>query len=185
MRELAMQAASDTVGDSERKMAEGEYQQMKNELERISRVTEFNGRRLLDGTAPSLDFQVGVGDHSADDVISYNSKGLNSGIKSLGIDHLSILSKSLAQGGLNKIDEAINKISANRSLLGSLQNRLTTSSNNLMTYNENMSQANSRIRDTDYAEESANQAKANVLENTGTAVMAQANISGQAALKLL
>ena len=66
MRELAMQAASDSVGDSERKMAEGEYQHMKDELERISRVTEFNGRKLLDGTAPSLDFQVGVGDHSSE-----------------------------------------------------------------------------------------------------------------------
>jgi flagellin len=185
MRELAMQAASDSVGDSERKMAEGEYQQMKDELERISRVTEFNGRKLLDGTAPSLDFQVGVGDHSADDVISYNSKGLSSGARSLGVDQLSIMSKNAAQGSLAKIDEAINKVSGNRSLLGSLQNRLTTSSNNLMTYNENMSHANSRIRDTDYAEESANQAKTQILENTGTAVMAQANITGQVALKLL
>jgi flagellin len=185
MRELAMQASSDTVGDSERQMAEGEYQHMKNELERISRVTEFNGRKLLDGTSPSLDFQVGVGDHSADDVISYNSKGLNSGASSLGIDNLSILSKNSAQGSLSQIDQAIDKVSGNRSLLGSLQNRLTTSSNNLMTYHENMSTANSRIRDTDYAEESANQAKTQILENTGTAVMAQANITGQAALKLL
>ena len=185
MRELSMQAASDTVGDAERKMAEGEYQHMKSELERISRTTEFNGRKLLDGTAPSLDFQVGVGDHSSDDVISYNSRGLNSGVSSLGVDSVSILSKFSAQDSLAKIDQAINKVSENRSVIGSIQNRLTTSSNNLTTYHENMSTANSRIRDTDYAEESANHAKFKILGDAGTAVMAQANTSGQAALKLL
>jgi flagellin len=185
MRELAMQAASDTVGDKEREFAQMEYEGIKNELERISKTTEFNGRKLLDGTAPKLDFQVGVGDHSIDDQISYDSNQLNSGVKSLGVDSSRIVSKMSAQQSLGQIDSAINKISSQRSVIGSLQNRLVSSSNNLMIYHENMSMANNRIRDLDYAEESANQAKNNILGSSSTAVLAQANVNSQAALKLL
>jgi flagellin len=185
MRELAMQSASDTVSDAERYMSEGEYQHMKKELDRISKVTEFNGRKVLDGTSHKLDFQVGVGDHSLDDQISYDSKNLDTGLASLGVADVSIISKHGAQNSLASIDSAINRISGHRSYLGSIQNRLLTSSNNLMLYNENMNAANSRIRDTDYALESANMAKNNILGDASTAVLAQANTTGQSALKLL
>lgn len=185
MRELAMQAASDTVTDSDRSLSEMEYQSMKSELERISKTTEFNGKKLLDGSGPQLDFHVGVGDHGSEDVISYSSKNINSRLESLGIDSLSVGSKNSAQNSLLTIDRAIDKISAQRSQLGSIQNRLTSSSSNLTVYTQNMSSANSRIRDTDYAVEAANAARNSVITNTSTAVAAQANTSGQAALKLL
>lgn len=185
MRELAIQAASDTLTDADRSKSSGEYQQLKSELDRISKVTEFNGRKLLNGTGPRLDFQVGVGNHSADDVISYQTDQLDSGLQALGVAHVMITTKESAQNSLSSIDRAINKVSQQRSVLGSIQNRLTTSSNNLAVYNENMSAANSRIRDLDFAEETSNNARLGILNSANTAVMAQANVSGQAALKLL
>lgn len=185
MRELAMQAASDTLADSDRSKSSIEYEQLKDELDRISQVTEFNGQKLLNGSGPRLDFQVGVGSHSTDDIISYDSKSLNSGTQSLGVASATITSKQGAQASLGTIDRAIDKISNHRSIIGSIQNRLTTSSNNLMFYNENMSAANSRIRDVDYAVETSNNARLGILNSTNTAVMAQANMTGQNALKLL
>jgi flagellin len=185
MRELSIQAASDTYGDDDRAKSDTEYQMMKQELERISQVTEFNGRKLLNGSGPMLDFQVGVGDNSTDDHISFDSGKMNSGISALGVASVAVTSKFGAQDSLTKIDQAINRVSANRSLLGSIQNRLITSSNNLQTYHENMSSANSRIRDVDYAEESAKHALNSVMSDANAAVMAQANTSGQVALKLL
>lgn len=185
MRELAMQAASDTVSDSQREMSSMEYQQLKLELDRISEVTEFNGRKILNGSGPRLDFQVGVGSYSADDVISYDSGKMSAGTQSLGVDSVVITSKQGAQQSLATLDGAINRVSEQRSILGSIQNRLTTSSNNLMIYNENMSAANSRIRDVDYAIESTNNARLNILSSANTAVMAQANTTGQNALKLI
>jgi flagellin len=86
---------------------------------------------------------------------------------------------------LGQIDQAINKVSAQKAQLGSIQNRLITSSNNLGIYHENMSAANNRIRDTDYAVEAANSAKLSVIQDASTSVLAQANMSGQNALKLV
>jgi flagellin len=185
MRELGMQAASDSLSDSDRSKSNLEYNQLKDELERISQSTEFNGRKLLNGSGSQLDFHVGVGDHSSDDQISYNSQSINSGVQSLGVSSLSLHSKSSAQEGLASIDSAINKVSSQKATLGSIQNRLITSSSNLSVYHENMSAANNRIRDLDYAEESATQARNSILGDANTAVMAQANTSGQIALKLI
>lgn len=185
MRELSMQAASDTVADSDRDKSNMEYEQLKMELERISQTTEFNGKKLLNGSGPQLDFHVGVGDNSSDDRVSYNSKGLNAGSQSLGVSNVSISSKISAQEGLASLDNAINTLSAQRATVGSLQNRLISSSNNLGIYHENMSAANNRIRDVDYAEESATKARNSILNDANTAVLAQANTTGQGALKLL
>jgi len=185
MRELSIQAASDSLADSDRAKSSIEYEQLKNELERISQSTEFNGRKLLNGSSQQLDFQVGVGDHSSDDQISYNTKVVNSGVESLGVASLRISSKEGAQQGLASIDRAINKVSAHKATLGSIQNRLMTSSNNLNIYHENMSAANNRIRDVDYAEESAVHARNQIVGDANTAVMAQANMTGKGALKLL
>lgn len=184
MRELAIQAASDTMVDSDRDKASIEYEGLKRELERLSQVTEFNGRKLLNGSGSRMDFQVGLG-RNMDDHISYDSSQLNSSTTSLGIASASINSKFSARNSLAIIDSAINKISSHRSVLGSLQNRLNSSSNNLAIYTENMSASNSRIRDVDYAAETANQARNSVIGSASTAIMAQANTSGQNALKLI
>lgn len=185
MRELAMQASNDTLTDVDRNMAEMEYQQIKSELDRISKSTEFNGRKVLDGSGPRLDFQVGVGSNSVDDVISLNLKNTDSGAQSLGVDNLTISSKGSAQNSLTTIDRALEKIVAQRSQLGSIQNRLQNGSANLDIYTENMSAANNRIRDLDYADETAKQAKNNIITQASTAVQVQANSLGANAVKLL
>jgi len=185
MRELAIQSSSDTVGDSERGMANLEYQQLKSEMDRISQVTEFNGVKLLDGSGEKLEFQVGTGADEFKDRISLDPGSLNSSISSMGVEGIDITSKEGAQGSLASLDSAVEKISGQRAILGSLQNRLTSTSNNLQTYTENMSSANSRIRDVDYAEETAKQARNSILTSAGTSVLAQANMSSQNALKLI
>lgn len=185
MRELAIQSASDHMSDSERGMSDREYQAYKDELNRIAQITEFNGKKLLNGSSLQLDFQVGVGSNSADDQISFNTNSVNASTASLGVAHLSISSKYGAQQSLGTIDRAIDKVSGHRALLGSIQNRLQTSSNNLGIYVQNMSFSNSQIRDVDYALETANQARNSIITQTSTAVLAQANTQGQNALKLV
>jgi flagellin len=185
MRELAMQAATDTVSDSERGMSNLEYQGLKSELERIAQVTEFNGKKILNGQSQQMDFQVGVGEDSDDDRISFNTSSFNATGSALGVAHLTILSKGSAQASLSSIDQAFDRIASQRSLLGSIQNRLQSGANNLGIYITNTSHANSRIRDLDYADEAAKQARNSIVGQAGTAVMAQANTTGSVALKLI
>jgi flagellin len=185
LRELSMQSASDTIGDSERQMTNLEYQQLKSEMERISKVTEFNGKKLLDGTAEKYEYQVGSKNNEFEDRIAFDGSALNASLESIGIEAVDISSKEGAQDSLASLDGAIEKVSSQRAVLGATQNRLTSTATNLQVYGENMSAANSRIRDVDYAEETAKQAKNNILTAAGTSVLAQANMNGQNALKLI
>lgn len=185
LRELAVQSASDTVGDSERKFTDLEYQNLKQEMERISLSTEFNGKKLLNGSGDKYDFQVGINNNDFEDRIKYNAARTNSSLGALGIDELTVSSKEGSQASLASIDAAIQNVSGQRAELGAVQNRLTSTISNLQTSSENLSAANSRIRDTDFAAESAKNAKMNILTNAGTSVLAQANAQGQSALKLL
>jgi flagellin len=185
MRELAVQTSSDTVGDSERSMTNMEYQNLKLELERISQVTEFNGKKLLNGEGDKYDFQIGANNDSFQDRISYDAKQVNSRMDSLGLQELDVSSKEGSQESLASVDAAIEKVSGFRSFLGAIQNRLVSTSNNLQVNVENLSSANSRIRDVDYADATATKAKNDILNAAGTSVLAQANMSGQNALKLI
>jgi flagellin len=185
MRELAMQTSSDTVGDSERAMTNMEYQNLKLELERISSVTEFNGKKLLNGEGDKYDFQIGANNDGFQDRISYDARQVNSKMENLGIDELDVSSKDGSQQSLASLDSAIEKVSGFRSFLGAIQNRLVSTSNNLQVNVENLSAANSRIRDVDYAEATAAKAKNDILSAAGTSVLAQANMSSQGALKLI
>jgi len=185
LRELAVQSSSDTVGDSERKFTDLEYQNLKQEMERISQVTEFNGKKLLNGSGDKYDFQIGINNDDFQDRIKYDAAKQNSSLSSLGIDELSVASKEASQASLAKIDTAIQNVSGQRAELGAIQNRLTSTINNLQSSSENLSAANSRIRDTDFAAESAKNTKMNILTQAGTSVLSQANSQGQSALKLL
>ncbi len=185
MRELSVQSSSDTVGDSERKFTDLEYQNLKQEIERISQVTEFNGKKLLSGAGDKYDFQIGINNDEFQDRISFNTDQLNAGIGSLSVDSLTVSSKDDAQTGLQSLDNAIEQVSGQRAELGAKQNRLTSTVNNLQVTSENLSAANSRIRDTDFAAETAKNTKLNILTNAGTSVLAQSNSQGQAALKLI
>ncbi len=185
MRELAIQAASDTMNDGDRANSSYEYEALKQELDRIAKGIEYNGRKLLDGSGPRLDFHVGVGSVTQDDTISFDASKYRADTHTLGVAPSTILSKHGAQQSLEQLDGAFNTIAGHRSMLGSVQNRLMTSSNNLGIYHQNMNAANSRIRDLDYADEAANLARNQVVLQAGTAVAAQANVSGKAALKLV
>lgn len=185
MRELSVQAASDTVGDTERGFTDLEYQNLKQEIERISQVTEFNGKKLLNGTGETYDFQIGINNDDFQDRIKFNTEMLNSSLDSLGVGDLAVTSKEESQNALAALDSAIQKVSGQRAELGAKQNRLTSTVQNLQVSNENLSAANSRIRDTDYAAETAKNAKLNILNAAGTSVLAQSNAQGQNALQLI
>ena len=185
MRELSVQAASDTVGDTERSFTDLEYQNLKQEMERISQVTEFNGKKLLNGQGDTYDFQIGINNDDFQDRIKFDTQMLNSSIENLGVSELAVTSKESAQSALASLDSAIEKVSGQRAELGAKQNRLTSTVQNLQVSNENLSAANSRIRDTDYAAETAKNAKMNILNAAGTSVLAQSNSQGQNALQLI
>lgn len=185
MRELAVQTASDTVGDVEREMTNMEYQNLKLELDRISQVTEFNGKKLLDGTGGQYDFQVGINNDAFQDRISYDAGRVNAGLEGLQVAELDVSTKTGSQESLSSLDKAIETVSGQRAFLGAIQNRLVSTSNNLQVSVENLSAANSRIRDVDYADATATKAKNDILNAAGTSVLAQANMTGQNALKLI
>lgn len=185
MRELAIQTASDTVGDRERALVEVEYQHLKEEIERVAQTTKFNGTSLLNGTGGMLEFQVGVHNDPLNDRISFDVSQGNATLQAMNLQDLTVSTKESSQQSLTFVDEALNFVGAARASLGALQNRLQTTSSVLATSEENFSAANSRIRDTDIASESAELAKSNILMNAATSVLAQANTSQQLALKLL
>jgi flagellin len=185
LRELSMQSASDTVNDTERGFTNLEYQNLKAEVDRISQTTEFNGNKLLDGTGGTYDIQVGINNDSFQDRITFDTGGIASTADSLGVSEVDISSKEGAQESLAALDSAIEMVSGKRAELGAKQNRLTSTMNNLSTYTESLSAANSRIRDTDYAQETAKNTQLNILNNAGASVLAQSNSQGAAALKLI
>jgi flagellin len=185
LRELAIQSASDTIGETERSYTDLEFQQLKNELQRISQTTEFNDVNLLDGSANALEFQIGANNDEFEDRIVYDPSQINSGLDNLGLSGGSVSSKADAQGVLESIDTAINTVSGQRATLGALQNRLLTTSANLETSVENMSAANSRIRDVDYADATAKNVQNNIMKQAGISVLSQANQTPAQALSLI
>ena len=185
LRELSIQSASDTIGETERSYTNMEFGQLKNELQRISQTTEFNDVKLLDGSSDKLDFQIGANNDDFEDRIVYDPAKINSGLDALGLGSEQVDTKEGAQGSLNKIDDAIKTVSGQRAELGALQNRLLTTSANLETSVENMSAANSRIRDVDYAEATAKNTQNNIMKQAGISVLSQANQTPQQALRLL
>jgi flagellin len=185
LRELSVQSASDTITDKERVYSDMEFQQLVTEVERIATSTTFNEKQLLSGEGDSMEFQIGIRNVEANDRIKYQPGDNSENADDLGIDSLSVSSKVSSQENLEVIDGAINKVNTNRATLGALQNRLQSTVRNLEVKSENLSGANSRIRDTDIAEESANLAKANILAASSTSVLAQANNSNAGALQLI
>lgn len=185
LRELGVQAASDTIGDTERKFLDVEYQQLKSELQRVTEATSYNGYDLLNGTGGVIDIQVGVNNDPFKDRISFNSGAANSTLEALGLVAESVGSKEGAQLSLQTVDNAMVSVNAIRANFGAMQNRLQSTSNNLLVYDENISAANSRIRDADVAAESSELTRNSILMQAGVSVLGQANQVNQLALKLL
>jgi len=185
MRELSIQTASDTIGTLERGFVNKEIQALKSEIERISNSTEYNGMKMLDGSAGKLEFQVGIYNNPLEDRITLDTGVQVTTLEGLKIDKVDNSTKRSSQENLEMIDFAINAVNNSRSSLGALQNRLQSTINNLETYHENLSSANSRIRDTDMAEETSTLMKNNILSQASVSVLTQANQNKALALKLL
>ena len=185
LRELGVQAASDTIGDRERGLANIEYTQLLEEIDRITGSSEFNGTPLLNGTGGLLDFQIGVKNSVDFDRISFNAAQADASSTAMGLDLTNILDKTSAQNSLSNVDSAINYVNQLRAGFGAIQNRLNSTVEGLQTNLENLSASNSRIRDADIADESTELAKQNILLQAGTSVLAQANQQPGLALSLL
>ena len=184
LRELSVQAASDTIGDAERGFLNKEVQSLKGEIDRIAQVTNYNGTSLLNGEGNQLTFQVGT-EAGEMNRIEFDPSKTNVQANALGVEGLDLASKDGALDALGSLDEAIKRVNENRSELGALQNRLHSTSNTLGIAVENLSDARSRIADTDIAAETSTLIKNQILQNAGISVLAQANTSPNSALKLL
>jgi flagellin len=187
MREIGVQSASDTIGPKERTYLDNEYQALKEEIDRIANSTDFNGTQLLDGTGGTLDFQINTGGDNilGVDRISFDAFRSDVNVDKLGIQDLSIGTKEGAQFSLAAVDRAIDFVSSVRGDLGAIQNRLSSTINNIGISVENLSAANSRIKDVDIAEESAELTRNNILMQAGTSVLQQSNSVPKMALELL
>jgi len=162
-----------------------EVQNLISEVQRISQVTQFNGTKLLDGQGAIFEFQVGTHNEPDNDRLIYDTSIANATAENLQLTGMNVLQKENAQTNLDLVDSAISSVSGSRSEFGALQNRLQSTINNLMIADENVSAANSRIRDVDVAVESSELTKKNILAQAGTAMLAQANQNNLLALKLL
>jgi flagellin len=185
LRELSIQGASDTIGDLERSYIDREVQGLKQEVTRISNSIEFNGTKLLNGSAPTMEIQVGTHNNPEQDRFVFDTKRNIATLDALGLGDVSTVSKMNSQDNLDKIDSALNAMSSSRAELGALQNRLTSTINNMGIYRENLEAANSRIRDADIAEETSELTKYNILTQANISVLSQANQNASLALKLL
>jgi flagellin len=186
LRELGVQAASDTVGQNERGFLDLEFQQLMQEIDRIARTTKFNNVPLLDGTAQAFEIQVGTTNNPLTDRVKlFDSSAADVSVVALGMNLSNVADKVSAQNSLASIDQAIGSVTAMRAEFGALQNRLQSVINNIQISRENMSAANSRIRDADFAEEATNLSKNQILMQSGTSVLAQANSTIKTALNLI
>lgn len=184
MRELATQSASPSLGSSERATLNDEFVRLKSEIDRIAQVTEFNGQVLVNGalSSSSLSFQVGIG-ATANDTISATVCGATTA--ALSVDTQIVTAAAEAKTALQAVESAIGIAAGIRGTIGANQSRLFSAISNLRVSSQNLQAAESRIRDADFAYETAQFTKNQILVQAGTAILGQANLMPQAALQLL
>lgn len=185
LRELSVQAASDTIGSTERKFLNVEFEQLTSEVDRIANSTEFNRVPLLDGTGAVFDIQIGTRNDPITDRLTFDASSADVNVAALGLNLASVADKISSQNSLSAIDQAIISVSGIRADFGALQNRLQSTINNIGVSKENLAAANSRVRDADVAKETADLTKNNILVQAGTSVLAQANSYSKNALQLI
>jgi flagellin len=188
LRELAQQAATETLGEDERNYLNNEFQALLDEIDRISLTAEFNGIKLLDGTAETLDVQVGIGTDAATSAVSIDlTQAMSSSALDLTAGALVITGTNgdAARAAIGMITAATGVVSSMRATFGAAQNRFETSIRNIGMTAENLAAANSRIRDVDVALETSNMTSLQILQQAGVSILAQANVTSQLALNLL
>lgn len=180
MRELAVQASNDTLEAPDRLAIQEEVTALTTEIDRIANTTEFNKKKLLDGSFTNVTFQIGA---NASQTLPITISNMNAA--TIGAGGLDFTTITGAQTSITAIDTAISKVSEQRSKLGAAQNRLEHTVTNLQTANENLTAAESRIRDLDMAKEMTQFTRNNILNQAGQAMLAQANQLPQGILQLL
>jgi flagellin len=185
MRELAVESASEVLQATERAYLQTEFTALQGEIERIADSTEFNGLNLSDGTTTSVAVQVGIFNVAAEDRITVTLQdsqtatlGVNTAVVALG-------TAAASQTAITAIDTAIDSVNNSRSSYGAAQNQLGSALRNLENYTENLVETESRIRDVDFASETANMTRNQIFQQAGISILSQANSSPQAALSLL
>jgi flagellin len=187
MRELAVQSRNSTNSDSDKESLNLEFGQLSSEIGRVLAGTTFNGKTILGGNAGTLTFQVGA-NVTTNDSIDISTTDLTTDTAITTVTGASIGSASDATAiatVITDIDSAIDKINSQRAVFGASQNRFNSVVSNLKTSVENQSAAASRITDADFAAETANMSRAQILQQAGTAMVAQANSLPQSVLRLL
>ena len=184
MRELAVQSSSETLHNNERSYIQDEFSELTKEVDRIANVTEFNGISLGNSGSNTINVQVGIHD-SADDRIGISVGDIRASTLKVDTGNVSMSTAASAQSALTTIDGALDKVNGYRSDYGAVQNRLESALNNLETYTENVAGAESRIRDADFAHETAEMSKFQIMQQAGVAILGQANGLSQGALRLI
>ena len=184
VRELGVQAASDTVSDDERGFINQEAQQLTAESDRIAKSTKFGSQHLLDGTSKELQYQVGPSADEKENTITYKMSA-NATNRGLGVDGIDLSDKSGARSALETVETAMTKLGQMRADYGAVQSRLEITTGSLDSSYENLSAAKSRISDADVAHEASELTSAQILQNVSVSVLAQSNQNPAAALKLI
>jgi flagellin len=183
MRELAVNAASDTIGDQEREFVDEEFQLLIAEFDRIAKSTRFGSKELLTGSGEEFSFQVGP-NKGDENVIEFTLDN-DTQAGSVGIDGLGISDQDGALDTLETIDEAVMMVAGTRARLGAVQSRFNFATDNLEVQKQNIEEARSIIADVDVAEETSKLARAQVLQEAGMSVLVQSNMQPQRILKLI
>ena len=182
LRELAVQSSNGSLGAGDRTNLDTEFQSAVSEVDRIANVSQFNGQNLLKGASAAVSFQVGIGT-TANDQISVSFGGVD--VAGLGLTGKKVDTVANAQASITAIDSAISTLSTSREGWGAAMNRLSTTVSNLQTMSQNLSAAESQIKDTDIAQATSNLARQQVLAQAGASVLTQANQQPQLALSLI
>jgi flagellin len=188
MRELAVQAANDTLASTQRTAIKNEIDELSKDITRISDATEYNGVKLINGTQSNFFVQVGANANNTVDRIDMASSGnvfADIDATALSVNNLTVSDSANAQTSISTLDTALTTVNNRRATIGALTNRLQSAANNLSVNVENLSAAESRIRNVDVAKESAQLTRNQILQQASSTILAQANQSPQLALSLL
>lgn len=185
LRELAMQAANDTVTDGDRGLANLEFEQMKQEMLRLTKSAKYNGNLIVNDSGSVYEIQVGLNNKQGEDKIRYDLSKALAASNNFGLKTVNIKSKVGAQIALKPIDEMIQKVSEGRAGLGSTNNRFQSMINTLQVSRENLESSKSKVRDSDVAKQTAAKAAATLRKNATTSMLKQTSNNPSKMLKLL
>ncbi|WP_127714197.1 flagellin [Halobacteriovorax sp. HLS] len=184
LRELAIQASSDTVNDEARVMADYEFRSLKEEIKRLTSSSKFNGNHILDGNS-NYELQIGTNNDPFQDRIEYNLSKILDAKSNFGLDTIDLRTKTSAQNSISKVDKMMQQVGESRAKIGASQNRLESMFANLQVGQENLISAKSLIRDADMAKESAENVKGSIQKNATVMMMQTVNSNPSKVLKLL